>query len=174
MLVKTYCAAVNGLEVTTVKVEVSVEAGQNISLSGLGDEAVRESLSRIRTAFLYNKYKFPHASITVNLAPADLRKEGTVFDLPIAIGILAANEGMPTTHLHEYMLIGELSLDGNYSLSAAHYPLPYLQGRRNIRALSCQRRMRERLQWWIDWRSMVWNRCQMWYSFFQIWQMLSL
>ena len=57
MLVKTYCAAVNGLEVTTVKVEVSVEAGQNISLSGLGDEAVRESLSRIRTAFLYNKYK---------------------------------------------------------------------------------------------------------------------
>ena len=126
MLVKTYCAAVNGLEVTTVKVEVSVEAGQNISLSGLGDEAVRESLSRIRTAFLYNKYKFPHASITVNLAPADLRKEGTVFDLPIAIGILAANEGMPTTHLHEYMLIGELSLDGKLQPIRGALPIAIL------------------------------------------------
>ena len=95
MLVKTYCAAINGLEVTTVTVEVSVEAGQCLYLSGLGDEAVRESQSRIRTAYLYSGYKFPNKSITINLAPADLRKEGTSFDLPIAIGILAANEDMP-------------------------------------------------------------------------------
>lgn len=112
MLVKTYCAAVNGLQVTTVMIEVSVESGQAISLSGLGDEAVRESLSRIRTAFLYNHYKFPNSNTTINLAPADLRKEGTVFDLPIAVGILAASEGMPVTHLGEYMMIGELGLDG--------------------------------------------------------------
>lgn len=112
MLVKTYCAAVNGLEVTTVTVEVSVESGQTIHLSGLGDEAVRESQSRIRTAFLYSGFRFPQKSITINLAPADLRKEGTVFDLPIAIGILAGNEAMPSYHLGEYMMVGELSLDG--------------------------------------------------------------
>lgn len=113
MLVKTYCAAVNGLEVTTVTVEVSVEMGQSMFLSGLGDEAVRESQSRIRTSFLYSGYKFPNKSITINLAPADLRKEGTVFDLPIAVGILAANEDMPSDLLDKYMLIGELGLDGS-------------------------------------------------------------
>lgn len=113
MLVKTYCAAVNGLEVTTVTVEVSVEVGQCMYLSGLGDEAVRESQSRIRTSFLYSGYKFPNKSITINLAPADLRKEGTAFDLPIAIGILAANENVPSTQLGQYLLIGELSLDGH-------------------------------------------------------------
>ena len=112
MLVKTYCAAINGLEVTTVTVEVSVEAGQCLYLSGLGDEAVRESQNRIRTAFLYSGYKFPNKSITINLAPADLRKEGTSFDLPIAIGILAANEDMPKELLDKYLLIGELGLDG--------------------------------------------------------------
>lgn len=113
MLVKTYCAAVNGLEVTTVTVEVSVESGQTIHLSGLGDEAVRESQSRIRTSFLYSGFRFPNKSITINLAPADLRKEGTVFDLPIAIGILAASEYMPAFHLGEYMMVGELGLDGH-------------------------------------------------------------
>ena len=77
MLVKTYCAAINGLEVTTVTVEISVESGQCLYLSGLGDEAVRESQSRIRTAYLYSGYKFPNKAITINLAPADLRKEGT-------------------------------------------------------------------------------------------------
>ena len=80
MLVKTYSAAINGLEVTTVTVEVSVEAGQCLYLSGLGDEAVRESQNRVRTAFLYSGYKFPNKCITINLAPADLRKEGTSFD----------------------------------------------------------------------------------------------
>ena len=112
MLVKTYCAAINGLNVTTVTVEVSVEMGQCLYLSGLGDEAVRESQSRIRTAYLYSGYKFPNKGITINLAPADLRKEGTSFDLPIAIGILAANEDMPKDLLDKYLLIGELALDG--------------------------------------------------------------
>ena len=112
MLVKTYCAAVNGLKVTTVTIEVSVEMGQCLYLSGLGDEAVRESQSRIRTAYLYSGYKFPNKGITINLAPADLRKEGTSFDLPIAIGILAANEDMPKDLLDKYLIIGELALDG--------------------------------------------------------------
>lgn len=112
MLVKTYSAAVNGLEVNTVTIETSVETGQSLVLTGLGDEAVRESLSRIRTAFIYSKEKFPNKAITINLSPANLRKEGSGFDLPIAIGILAANEAMPSDHLEEYMIMGELGLDG--------------------------------------------------------------
>lgn len=81
MLVKTYCAAVNGLEVTTVTVEVSLNTGVMYHLTGLGDEAVRESRNRIAAAMQYSGYKFPIADITINLAPANLRKEGSSFDL---------------------------------------------------------------------------------------------
>lgn len=112
MLVKTYSAAVNGLEVNIVTIETSVELGQSLVLTGLGDEAVRESLSRIRTAFLYSHQKFPNKSITINLSPANLRKAGSGFDLPMAISILAANEGMPADLLNDYLLMGELGLDG--------------------------------------------------------------
>ena len=75
MLVKTYCAAVNGLEVTTVTVEVSLNRGVMYHLTGLGDEAVKESRNRISAALQYSGFKFPIADITINLAPADLRKE---------------------------------------------------------------------------------------------------
>ncbi len=112
MLVKTYCAAVNGLEVTTVTVEVSLNKGVMYHLTGLGDEAVRESRDRIAAAMQYSGYKFPIADITINLAPANLRKEGSSFDLPLAIGILGANGNIPEEHLKEYMMVGELSLDG--------------------------------------------------------------
>ncbi len=113
MLVKTYCAAVDGLDVHTVTVEVSVTTGPpTYMLSGLGDEAVREGQSRIRTAFIYSCCKFPNKNVTINLAPADLRKEGSSFDLPIAIGILAADESLPSDMLGDYMMVGELSLDG--------------------------------------------------------------
>lgn len=112
MLVKLYSATVNGLQVTTLTVEVSVVTGQGLYLSGLGDEAVRESQSRIRSAFHWTEYKFPNQSITINLAPADIRKEGSSFDLPIAIGILAGNEEIVTDRLSDYMLVGELGLDG--------------------------------------------------------------
>src|SRR5574344_3141551 len=112
MLVKTYCASVNGLEATTVTVEVSITRGTFYHLTGLADEAVRESHDRIAAAFLNTGYKLPVADITVNMAPADLRKEGSGYDLPLAIGILAASEQVLTDHLDEYMLIGELGLDG--------------------------------------------------------------
>ena len=112
MLVKSYCAAVNGLEVTTVTVEVSLSRGVQYRLTGLGDEAVRESRDRISAALQYSGFKFPVADITINLAPANLRKEGSSFDLPLAIGILGASESISQDHLKEYMLVGELSLDG--------------------------------------------------------------
>ena len=112
MLVKTYCAAVNGLEVTTVTVEVSVTKGVMFHLSGLADTAVKESRDRIAAALKNNGIKLPVADTTINMAPADLRKEGSGYDLPIAIGILAATGKVKSDHLSEYMLMGELGLDG--------------------------------------------------------------
>ena len=112
MLVKTYCAAVNGLDVTTVTVEVSVSRGVLYHLSGLADTAVKESRDRIVAALQNNGIKFPVADITVNMAPADVRKEGSSYDLPLAIGILAAIGKVKPDMLSEYMIVGELGLDG--------------------------------------------------------------
>lgn len=112
MLVKTYCAAVMGLEATTVTIEVSMSRGVLFHLTGLADTAVRESHDRIVAAMQNNGYKFPVADITINMAPADIRKEGSHYDLPLAIGILAANGKITTDNLRQYMIIGELGLDG--------------------------------------------------------------
>lgn len=112
MFVKTFCAAVNGLEVTTVTVEVSITRGVLYHLTGLGDAAVKESHDRIAAALLNNGYKFPVADITANLSPADLKKEGSGFDLPLAIAILAVDGKMQADRLADYMLVGELGLDG--------------------------------------------------------------
>lgn len=112
MLVKAYSAAVNGMEVTTITVEVSLTRGVCYRLTGLGDEAVRESHDRIAAALLNTGYKFPVADITANLAPASLRKMGSGFDLPLAMAILSANGTFAPDRLGEYMMVGELSLDG--------------------------------------------------------------
>lgn len=135
MLVKTYSAAVNGLDVNVVTIETSVEIGQNLVLTGLGDEAVRESLSRIRTAFVYSHLKFPNKSITINLSPASLRKGGSGFDLPIAVSILAANEGMPSEYLEEYMLMGELGLDGRLKPVKGALPVAILARKKKYKGL---------------------------------------
>ena len=113
MLVKTYCAAVNGLEVTTVTIEVSMTRGVMYHLTGLGDVAVKESRDRIAAAMQNNGYKFPVADVTVNMAPADIRKEGSGYDLPLAIAILAANNKIQADLLKDFMMVGELGLDGN-------------------------------------------------------------
>ena len=112
MLVKTYCAAVNGLEVTTITIEVSITNGVMYHFTGLGDTAVKEGRDRINAALQYNGFRFPKGDITVNMAPADLRKEGSAFDLPLAIGLLAANSNIESQELSNYMLVGELGLDG--------------------------------------------------------------
>lgn len=112
MLVKTYCAAVNGLDVTTVTIEVSLTKGVMFRMTGLGDTAVREGRDRMAAALVNNGYLFPNADITVNMAPADLRKEGSGFDLPLAIGVLAASKQIEPVGLDRIMLVGELGLDG--------------------------------------------------------------
>lgn len=112
MLVKTYCAAVNGLEVTTITIEVSITNGVMYHFTGLGDTAVKEGRDRINAAMQYNGFRFPKGDITVNMAPADLRKEGSAFDLPLAIGLLAANANIESEDIGKYMIVGELGLDG--------------------------------------------------------------
>ncbi|MBQ2193208.1 MAG: magnesium chelatase, partial [Prevotella sp.] len=112
MLVKTYCAAVNGLEVTTVTVEVSMTRGVQFHLTGLADTAVKESYDRIKAALVNNGFKMPTMDITINLSPADIKKEGSSYDLPLAIGIMAANNKVDSSLLQQYMLVGELGLDG--------------------------------------------------------------
>lgn len=112
MLVNTFCAAVNGLEVTTVKVEVSMTRGVQFHLTGLADTAVRESYDRIRAALQNNGLKMPMMDITANLSPADIKKEGSGYDLPLAIGILAASGKVDGSRLNDYMMVGELGLDG--------------------------------------------------------------
>ena len=112
MLVNTFCAAVNGLEVNTVKVEISMTRGVQFHLTGLADTAVRESHDRIRAALQNIGFKMPVMDITVNLSPADIKKEGSGYDLPLAIGILAASGKVASDHLGEYLMLGELGLDG--------------------------------------------------------------
>ena len=112
MLVKTFCAAVNGLEVTSVTCEVSLSRGVQFHLTGLADTAVKESYDRIRAALLNNGLKMPNMDITANLSPADIKKEGSGYDLPLAIAILAANNEVAAENLSQYMLMGELGLDG--------------------------------------------------------------
>ena len=112
MLVKTFGSAVHGIKATTITIEVSVSQGVNFFLVGLPDSAVKESQQRITSALETCTYKFPKKRVVINMAPADIRKEGAAYDLPLAVGILAASEQMHSDSLHEYVIMGELSLDG--------------------------------------------------------------
>ncbi|MDQ3192043.1 MAG: YifB family Mg chelatase-like AAA ATPase [Bacteroidota bacterium] len=112
MLVKTYGSAVFGVNATTITIEVNIGQGVNFFMVGLPDSAVKESQQRIDAALKNNGYKIPGKSIVINMAPADIRKEGSAYDLPLAIGILAASEQIKAQDVHKYMIMGELSLDG--------------------------------------------------------------
>lgn len=112
MLVKTFGSAVYGINATTITVEVSVAQGIKFFLVGLPDNAVKESQQRIESALHLNGFRMPGKKIVVNMAPADIRKEGSAYDLTIAIGIAAASGQMPSDRLSEFIIMGELSLDG--------------------------------------------------------------
>ena len=113
-LVKTYGSAVYGVDAITITIEVNVSSGAHYFIVGLPDNAVKESLQRIESAIKTNNFYMPRTKVVVNLAPADIRKTGSAFDLPIAIGVLGATEQLPyIERLQEYIMMGELSLDGN-------------------------------------------------------------
>jgi len=112
MLVKTYGCAVYGIEAIPITIETNIGWGINFYLVGLPDNAVKESHQRIKAAFANNNFKFPGKEITINMAPADIRKEGSAYDLTIAIGILAASGQITNFNIGDYVIMGELSLDG--------------------------------------------------------------
>lgn len=112
MLARTIGAAVIGIDAIKVEIEVSVEYGTGFVIVGLPDTAVKESAERVRCAIQQAGYDFPIKNVVINLSPADIKKEGSAYDLPLAIGILAADERISNERLGRYMLMGELSLDG--------------------------------------------------------------
>lgn len=122
MLVKTYAAALQSIQARTVTIEVSCTRGSYFQLVGLPDTAIKESQDRIISAIESSGYKFPGKRIVINMSPADLRKEGAAYDLPLAIGLLAADGQIPSDLLEHYMIMGELSLDG--AVRPIHGALP--------------------------------------------------
>lgn len=112
MLIKTYAAALQGISATIITIEVNCSKGIKFFLVGLPDIAVKESHERIISALQVTGYKFPGNRVVINMAPADIRKEGAAYDLPLAIGILAASGQVDTAALDTYLMMGELSLDG--------------------------------------------------------------
>lgn len=129
MLVKTFGSAVFGVDATTITIEVNMDAGINFFLVGLPDNAVKESQHRITAALKNNDFRWPGKKITINMAPADIRKEGSAYDLPIAIGILSASEQCEMPDLDQYVVMGELSLDGGLQPIKGALPIA-IQARR--------------------------------------------
>lgn len=112
MLTKIFASAVQGIDAITITIEVNMFAGLKFSLVGLPDNAVKESQQRIESALREHDYRIPGKKIIINMAPADIRKEGAAYDLPLAIGILTSSEQIRPINIEKYMLMGELSLDG--------------------------------------------------------------
>src|ERR1700712_588160 len=136
MLVKTYGSAVYGVEAITITVEVNVGSGKFTSIVGLADNAVKESLERMESAIKANGYHFPRTKVVVNLAPADIKKSGTAFDLPIAMGTLGASEQLVNAEkLTDYVIMGELSLDGTVRSIKGALPIAIQARKENFKGL---------------------------------------
>lgn len=135
MLAKTYCAAVMGLDATTITIEVNMTRGVMYNLSGMADTAVKESYARISAALPNVGYKIPVTNLTINLSPADIRKEGSSYDLPIAVGILAANGNITAEHLEDYLMVGELGLDGKLKPIRAALPIAIRARKEHFKAI---------------------------------------
>ena len=123
MLVKTFGAALHGIDAITITIEVNISKGIAMHIVGLPDNAVKESQQRIHAALTNNKYKMPGRKTVINMAPADIRKEGSAYDLPIALGVLGASEQINSDKFADYMLMGELSLDGGVQQIKGSLPI---------------------------------------------------
>jgi Mg chelatase-related protein len=123
MLVKVFGAAVQGIDATVITIEVNSTRGCMFHLVGLPDSAVKESHERILSALQVNGYKFPTSQIVINMAPADIRKEGSAYDLPLAIGMMAAKGNVSPEKLSKYIIMGELSLDGSLQTIKGALPI---------------------------------------------------
>ena len=123
MLIKCFGAAPQGIDAVIVTIEVHAVPGFEFTLVGLPDNAVKESHERIVAALTVKGYNKPRHTLTINMAPADIKKEGAAYDLPLAIGMLAAEEEVKTADLEHYMIMGELSLDGTLQPIQAVLPM---------------------------------------------------
>jgi magnesium chelatase family protein len=123
MLVKTFGAALHGIDAITITIEVNISKGINMHMVGLPDNAVKESQQRIHTALINNNYKMPGRKVVINMAPADIRKEGSAYDLPIALGILGASTQVNADKFGDYIIMGELSLDGSLKSIKGSLPI---------------------------------------------------
>jgi len=137
MLVKTFGSAVNGIDAMPITIEVNLSGSFGYVLVGLPDNAVRESRERVEAAIRNNKYEYPRGKLTLNMAPADVRKEGSAYDLTIAIGILSVSGQihMSPEELENYLIMGELSLDGTVRPIKGALPLAIMARAENFKAV---------------------------------------
>ncbi|CAN5260595.1 YifB family Mg chelatase-like AAA ATPase [soil metagenome] len=136
MLVKTFGSAVYGVDAITITIEVNVSSGKYVSVVGLADNAVKESVERMESAIKTNGYHMPRIKVVINLAPADIRKSGTAFDLPITIATLAASDQFTNAErLAEYVIMGELSLDGTVRPIKGALPIAIQARKENFKGL---------------------------------------
>jgi len=135
MLVRTYGCAIFGIEATTITVEVDIAQGINFFLVGLPDSAVKESQQRIEAALSNNGFKIPGKKVVINMAPADIRKEGSAYDLTLAIGILGASQQIDPGMISDYIIMGELSLDGTILPVRGGLPMALEAQRKGLKGL---------------------------------------
>ena len=159
MLVKTFGCALFGIDAIQVTIEVNIGRGINFFLVGLPDNAVKESHQRIVSAIINLGYYYPHKKIVINMAPADIRKEGSAYDLPIAIGIMAASEQVNSDLLEQFVIMGELSLDGTLNPIKGALPIAIKAKQDGFRGLIIPK------LWWKAWRCMAWETSTMWFQF---------
>jgi len=135
MLVKTYGSAIEGINAILITIEVNISSGTKFYLVGLADNAVKESLTRIISALINSKLRYPKLRIVVNLAPADIKKEGSAYDLPIAMGMLAASGQVNSENISDFMIMGELSLDGSIKPVKGALPMAIKAKQSGLKAL---------------------------------------
>ena len=162
MLVKAYGSAVCGIEAITVTIEAEVSPGINFHLVGLPDSAVRESQQRVSTAVHSVGLRIPCKRIVINMAPADIRKEGSAYDLPLALAVLAASEQIRAPMLDTTLCMGELALDGALRPIRGRCPWRCMRGIADSGHASFPWNRPARRPWWKAWTctgSRTWPKC---------------
>ncbi len=135
MLVKTYGSAIEGIDAILITIEVNISSGSKFYLVGLADNAVKESQTRIISALINSKLRYPKLRIVINMAPADIKKEGSAYDLPIAMGMLAASGQVNPDNISDFMIMGELSLDGSIKPVKGALPMAIKAKEAGLKAL---------------------------------------